>query len=96
MTRPEQDTLTLEEKLVGSRNDASHETVIEGMIIRTRFPWKAFDKEWQKGMIDYARQAYTKEAALGREVERVAFDHVNVKNKTFQPRIDFKQVFDDH
>lgn len=62
-------------------------------VIHTRFPWEDFDEEWQEGFIAYARQVYVAERGAGRVVTRVAFDHISLKRKTFQPRIDLEKVF---
>lgn len=65
-------------------------TAVGGMLIQTRFPWDAFDKEWQDGLVAYARSEYDNAKRAGNEVEKVCIDHINLARKSFHPRIDFK------
>jgi hypothetical protein len=65
-------------------------TEIDGMLIQTRFTWDAFDKEWQEGLLAYARSEYELAARLGKTVERISIDHISLARKSFYPEISYK------
>lgn len=65
-------------------------TFVGGMAIQTRFPWAAFNEEWQDGLVAYARSEYENAKRAGNAVQKVCIDHINLERKSFHPRIDLK------
>lgn len=65
-------------------------TCIDGMTLHTRFHWSNFDERWQRELVRYARAQYDVQRPSGCTVNLVAFDHINIKRETFQPRVDLR------
>lgn len=70
-------------------------TIVDGMAMHTRFPWPAFDQDWRDEFTKFARVHFQNPPA-GWEVTHIAFDHINLQRKTFEPRVDLRRLSQEH